>query len=173
MVATISCIPYSAKYLRVKFSQIAIFDEFVEIISQIPCMRTPQTGYTMGVVYKPNCSNMHHHIVSAWAHNCQQSNAYFEGISLERKLSLRGCCPLLLLQSQCEKCVACLKISKIKDLQKSCTIWYVKKPVKSLSNLVKSSETIICKMRCEKFSLWSASHTVGHTACTHDWPVLG
>ena len=45
-----------------------------------------------------------------------------------------------------------LKICKIKDLQKLCAIWYVKKKKKYPSNLVKSSETMTCTMRCKRYS---------------------
>ena len=92
-----------------RFSRIAIFEE---IILQIICMRMQQTQYTTGVAYKPGLSNTHGHTISsARARSFLQSNAYFGGISLEWVScgfgSLApGCCPSMLLQSECENCVS-------------------------------------------------------------------
>ena len=82
------------------------------------------------MAYKPN---MYCTLLSTQAHCCQQSNAYFEGISMERvpcrfcSLAL-GCCPSTVLQSEHEQCVCCVsqkifseiflqmrKICKIRD----------------------------------------------------------
>ena len=63
-----------------------VFEDFVEIISRIHCLNYAHTAHVMymGVAYKQVLSNTHCHIVvHARACNCQQSNAYFEGISLE------------------------------------------------------------------------------------------
>ena len=63
-------------------------------------------------------SNMHRTVTlsSAQARNCQQSNAYFEGVSLESVPCGFGslvpeCCPSMLLQLECENCVAHQKFS--------------------------------------------------------------
>ena len=63
-------------------------------------------------------SNTHHTVTpsSPQACNCQQSNAYFEGVSLESipcgfSNLVPGLCPLMLLQLECENCVVHQKIS--------------------------------------------------------------
>ena len=62
-----------------------VFEDFVEIISQIRCLNHTHTAHVMymGVAYKRVLSNTHCHTVRARACSCQQSNAYFEGISSE------------------------------------------------------------------------------------------
>ena len=60
-----------------KFSQTVIFEDSVETISWIPCMLW--AWYTSQIDL--TCTFT---LLSAWAHSCQQSNAYFKGISLER-----------------------------------------------------------------------------------------
>ena len=86
-----------------KFSRMAVCEYFVEIISlsNKPCAR-----YTRNVVWMSHTSKFYlirtHTVVRARACSCQQSNAYFEGISLEsipcRYGSIApGCCPSTLL----------------------------------------------------------------------------
>ena len=61
-----------------------VFEDFVEIISRIHCLNHAHATHIMGVAYKQVLSNMHcHTVVRTRACSCQQSNAYFEGISLE------------------------------------------------------------------------------------------
>ena len=102
-----------------KFSWIAIFEDFSEIISRIHCMCMPHT-YILWAWHTSlaGLSNMHRTVTlsSTRARNCQQSNAYFEGISLERVPCgfgslAQGCCPSMLLQSEHENCVVCQNFS--------------------------------------------------------------
>ena len=124
-----------------KFSRIVVFEDFVllkwfhEFAAHACC--------TSNMLWASHTSlasvfNMYHAVtlLSGWACSCQQSNAYFEGISLER---VPWCFPLTLLQSEHENCVTCQKfllkyfckqfkiceIHKIKDLWKFSTIQYV------------------------------------------------
>ena len=72
-------------------------DIFVNTLSK-PCAHC-----TCNVAYKQVLSDMYcHTVVHAWACSCQQSNAYFEGISLESvpcrfSIISQGCCPSTLL----------------------------------------------------------------------------
>jgi len=93
----------------------------------------------MGVAYMSGrLSNTHCTVTlsSAQARSYQKSNAYFEGISVERipcgscSLALRFC-PLTLLQSECENSVACPFLLKyLREHLRICEIREIKAPQK-------------------------------------------
>ena len=96
-------------FLGSKFSQMVVFDDFVEIISQITCScRYHAYVYAahvmyMGVAYNQVLSNTHcHTVVRTRACSCKQSNAYLKvhvHVSLWRPslVDSAACCPSMLL----------------------------------------------------------------------------
>ena len=94
-------------------------------------------------------------LIRARARTCQQSNAYFEGVSLERVPRgfgslVPGSRPSTLLQSERENCVACQKIS-LRYFRERLKICEIKDPrnLALYGNLFMTSRIfLICLLKC-------------------------
>ena len=100
-----------------KFSRIAVFEHFVEIISRIRCLNCAHAANVIIWAWHTSLvlSNTHCHAVVCLSSQLSARQYLLEGISLESvpcgfDSIVPGCCPSNLLQSERENSGSCVKI---------------------------------------------------------------